>query len=110
MPPKKKLKADRHTADVEKGFSAQNLICTSQRIRLTTGNQDMLLRVQMEAPREVKGQSEWVMKVTEKGRQRERGCYSVAEKKSRHSGWWQVTDKRGTNRKRMLFNKREEQT
>ena len=32
MPPKKKkLKADRYTADVERGFSAQNLICTSQR-------------------------------------------------------------------------------
>ena len=32
MPPKKKkLKADRHTADVERGFSAQNLICTSLR-------------------------------------------------------------------------------
>ena len=66
MPPKEKLKADRHTADVEKGFSMQNLICTSQRIRLTTGNQDMLLRVQREAPREMKGQAEWVMKVTDK--------------------------------------------
>ena len=32
MPPKKKLEADRHTADVERGFSAQNLICTSQRL------------------------------------------------------------------------------
>ena len=61
MPPKeKKLKADtdRHTADVEKGFSAHNLICTSQRFRLTTENKDMLLRVQMEAPREVMGQLE----------------------------------------------------
>ena len=53
MSSKEKLKADTHTADVEKGFSAQKLICTSQRIRLTE-NQDMLLRVQMEAPREVK--------------------------------------------------------
>ena len=59
MPPKTEFKADRHTADVEKGFSA--LICTSRRIRLTTENQDMLFRVQMEAPREVKCQSEWVM-------------------------------------------------
>ena len=73
MPPKKKLKADRHTADAEKGFSrsAQNLICASQRIKLTTENQDILLWVQMEAPREVKGQLEWVMKVTGKWRQRE---------------------------------------
>ena len=62
MPSKKKLQADRHTADVEKGFSMQNLICTSQRIRLTTGNQDMVFRVQMEAPREVKSQSELMMK------------------------------------------------
>ena len=58
MPTKEKRKADRHTADVEKGFSAHNLICTSQRFRLTTENKDMLLRVQMEAPREVMGQSE----------------------------------------------------
>ena len=41
----KKLKADRHTVDVEKGFSAQNLICTGRRSRLTTENQDILLRV-----------------------------------------------------------------
>ena len=26
---KKQLKANRHTAEVERGFSAQNLICTS---------------------------------------------------------------------------------
>ena len=52
MSPKKKLKADRHTADVERGFSAQNLICTSQS-SLTTENQDMLLTVEMEAPRDV---------------------------------------------------------
>ena len=32
MPPNKKLEADRHNADVERGFSAQNLICTSQRL------------------------------------------------------------------------------
>ena len=31
MPPNKKLKADRHIANVERGFSAQNLICTNQR-------------------------------------------------------------------------------
>ena len=57
MPSKKKLKADRHTADVEKSLvhGIQNLMCTGQRIRLTTENQDMLLRLQMEAPREVKG-------------------------------------------------------
>ena len=40
----------------------------------------------MEAPREVKGQSEWVMKVTDKWGQRERECYLLGEKKSRHSG------------------------
>ena len=57
MQPKRKLQAATHTADVEKGFSAQNLICTSQRITLTTEDQDILLRVQTEAPREVKGQS-----------------------------------------------------
>ena len=33
----------------------------------------------MEAPREVRGESEWVMKVTDKLGQRERGCYSVGE-------------------------------
>ena len=49
------------------GFIAQNLICTSQRSRLPIAAQDMLLRVQIEAPtttpREVTGQSEWnVMK------------------------------------------------
>ena len=38
----------------------------------------------MEAPREVKGQPEWVMmKATDKER-----YYLLAEKKSRHSGWW----------------------
>ena len=58
MPPKKKLMADRRTVDVERGFSTQNLICMSQRCRLTTENHDMLLRVQMEATREGKGQSE----------------------------------------------------
>ena len=42
----------------------------------------------MEAAREVKGQSEWVMKVTDKWGQGDRGYYSVGEKKSRHSGWW----------------------
>ena len=31
MPSMEKLKADRHTADVERGFSAQSLICTSHR-------------------------------------------------------------------------------
>ena len=67
MPPKKILKADRHTADVDGGFSAQNLIYTNQRSRLTIENQDMLLRVQMEAPRWLKGQSEWdLIKVTDK--------------------------------------------
>ena len=55
MPPKKKIKADRHTADVESGFSAHNLICTSQRSRLTAENQDMLLWVEILAPRDVEG-------------------------------------------------------
>ena len=41
----------------------------------------------MESPREVKGPSEWVIKVMDKWRQRETGCYSVGEKKGRHSGW-----------------------
>ena len=54
MQPKKKLKADRHTADVEKWLGAQNLFCTSQRIRLTTGNQDKLYSVQMEALWEIR--------------------------------------------------------
>ena len=31
MPPKKRLKADRHNADIEREFSVQNVICTSQR-------------------------------------------------------------------------------
>ena len=42
----------------------------------------------MEAPMEVRGVSEWVMKVTDKWGQRERGYYSVGEQKCRHSGWW----------------------
>ena len=33
----------------------------------------------MEAPREVRGESEWVMKVTDKWGQTERGCYSAEE-------------------------------
>ena len=42
----------------------------------------------MEAPREVRGESEWMMKVADKRGQIERGCYSVEEQKSRHSDWW----------------------
>ena len=59
-----------------------------QRSRLTTENQDVLLTMQMEAQREVRGESEWMMKVIDSLRQRERGCYLVREQKSRHSGWW----------------------
>ena len=59
-----------------------------QRSRLTTENQDVLLTMQMEAQREVRGESEWMMKVIDSLRQRERGCYSVGEQKSRHGGWW----------------------
>ena len=40
---KKEKKADPHTADVEKGFSAQSLISACWRIKLTKENQDMLL-------------------------------------------------------------------
>ena len=40
----------------------------------------------MEAPREVRGESEWVMKMTDKWVGRERGCYSAGEQKSRQSG------------------------
>ena len=36
-----------HTADCERGFSAQNLILTPLRNRLTPENQDMLLRVKL---------------------------------------------------------------
>ena len=43
---------------------------------------------QMKAPREVRGESEWVMKGTDKWGQRERGCCSVGQQKNRHSGWW----------------------
>ena len=43
---------------------------------------------QMKAPREVRGESEWVMKVTEKWGQREKGSYSVGQQKSRHNGRW----------------------
>ena len=43
----------------------------------------------MEAPREVRGESEWVMKATDKWGQRKRGCYSVGEQKSRQRGWWE---------------------
>ena len=42
----------------------------------------------MEAPVEERVEPEWVMEVTDKWGQRERGCYSVREQKSRHSGWW----------------------
>ena len=48
-----------------------------QRSRLTTENQDVLLKVQMEAPRAVSGESEWVIKVTDKLWQRERGCLVI---------------------------------
>ncbi|XP_076441540.1 uncharacterized protein LOC143280686 [Babylonia areolata] len=54
-----------YTADVERGFSTQNTILTSQRNRLTAENQAMLMRVQMEGPRDVKGESEWVFRAIE---------------------------------------------
>ena len=93
IPSKKKLKADRHTADVERGFSAQNLICTSQKNRLTIKkkikkNQDMFFGVQFEAPREVKGQSEWdVTKVKDKWHaKRKRMLFSRGEEEQ--TQWW----------------------
>ena len=45
------------------------------------------MRVQTAALGEVKGQSEWMTRVTDKWEQRERGRYSLREKKNRHSGW-----------------------
>ena len=87
-PPKKnKLEADgcdRCTADVERGFSAQNLVCTNQRSRLTTENQDMLLRMHIQAPKEVKSQAEW--HVTEVDRQI--GCSQKEKRAGRHKGWF----------------------
>ena len=54
-----------------------------QRNRLTTEIQDCFWG----ADRSTKaGESEWVLKVTDKWGQRERGCYSAREQKSRHSG------------------------
>ena len=87
------------TADVERGFSAQNMTCTSQRSRLARENQNMLL---MEAPKEVKRLSEWdVMKVTDKwgGKERERMLFSRREEEQpqRVAG---MTDKLGRGAKR----------
>jgi hypothetical protein len=39
-----------HTADVERSFSTQNLICTANRCTLTSEHQEMLMRVALEAP------------------------------------------------------------
>ena len=55
-----------HTADVERGFSRQNLLCTSLRNRLSPEIQDCMLRVQMEGPDQVKGQHPFVLGVVDK--------------------------------------------
>ena len=129
-----KKEADTQTADVEKGFSAQNSIYTSQRIRLTE-NQDMPLRVQMEGTKGGEG-SEWVVKLTDRWGQRERGCYwqdrrredtvgggvtdiwdakrkrKLLSRREYEQKQWVVgmTDMWGAKRKRKLFRKREERT
>ena len=41
------LSSPAHTADCERGFSAQNLLLTSLRNRLSPENQDMLMRVRL---------------------------------------------------------------
>ena len=41
-----------HTCDVERGFSAQNLILTARRNRLEAHTQDALLRVKLEGPKQ----------------------------------------------------------
>ena len=91
MPPKKKLKADRHIADVEKGFGVQNLICTGPRIRPTTENQEMLLRVQMEAPTDKGGEGSVRLRVDDEGNRsvgaKRQRMLSDEREESRHS-WW----------------------
>ena len=75
-----------------------------QRSRLTAENQDMLLRGRwiMEAQREVKGQSEWMMKVTDKWGQRKRMLFTRREEVQTQ---WVL----GSKRKRMLFGRTQEQ-
>ena len=41
-----------HTADVERGFSSQNLVCTARRNRLTVEMQDMILKTKLEGQKE----------------------------------------------------------
>ena len=65
---------------------------------------------QMEALREMRGESEWVMKVTDKWGQRERGCYLVREQKSRHSGWWGWQTNAGGKEKEYVSRQDKEQT
>ena len=79
MPPKKKLQADRHTADVEE----QNLISTNQRSRLTIENQDMLLRVQKGDEGSVRvGHDEGERQI---GAKRKRMLFSMREEEQT---WW----------------------
>ena len=47
-----------HTADCERGFSAQNRILTPLRNRLTPENQDLLIRVMLHAKKEPEADSE----------------------------------------------------
>ena len=55
-----------HTADVERSFSTQNLICTGLRNTLTTEHQDMLMRVHLEGPKNAQELNQWVVKVVER--------------------------------------------
>ena len=53
----------------------------------TNGGKEKKDVIQWES-RTADSESEWVMEGTDKWGQRERGCYSVGEQNSRHSGWW----------------------
>ena len=54
-----------HTADVERTFSSQNLICTGLRNALTPAHQDMLMRVYLEGPKGGKDLDLWVVDVVD---------------------------------------------
>ena len=55
-----------HTADVERVFSAQNLICTDLRNRISPETQDMLMRVYLEGPKDKKNLDQWIISVIDK--------------------------------------------
>ena len=58
-----------HTADVERSFSVQNMICTPLRNTISISHQDNLMRVFLEGPKEARSSEEysrWIDMVVEK--------------------------------------------